>query len=151
MAINSRTKGQRGEYQVRDLLREHSGYQWERVPASGALSYLKGDLFIPDHESNLFVEVKNYEESHFSDKLLTNKSNYILTWWNKAIEQASYKEQEPIVIFKYNRSKFFVITKLEPKSTDRYFYLKWLGCYVLLLEEWLEGEDIKWLKTSTSL
>ena len=38
-------KGARGEYLVRDMLREHTGHKFERVPASGALEYLKGDLY----------------------------------------------------------------------------------------------------------
>ena len=42
--VDSRAKGARGEYLVRDLLREHTGLQFERVPMSGALEYLKGDL-----------------------------------------------------------------------------------------------------------
>jgi len=148
MPINQRTKGQRGEYAVRDLLRKHSGLNWERVPASGALAYLKGDIFISDKQSDFLIEIKNYEESHFSDKILTNKSNNILAWWTKAIEQAAFKNQKPLVIYKYNRSKFFVLTDIEPKNTDRYFYMKWLNCYMMMLEEWLESEDIQWVKTS---
>lgn len=148
MAINSRTKGQRGEYQARDILRDYSGHQFERVPASGALSYLKGDLFIPDETCRFLIEVKNYEESHFNDKIFTNKSNNFVKWWEKAVEQASYKEQLPLVIFKYNRSKLFVVTNLQPKNSDRYFEINWLKCYVMLLEEWLESEQIEWLKTS---
>ena len=34
--VDSRAKGARGEYLVRDLLREHTGLQFERVPMSGA-------------------------------------------------------------------------------------------------------------------
>ena len=32
--VDSRAKGARGEYLVRDLLREHTGLQFERVPMS---------------------------------------------------------------------------------------------------------------------
>lgn len=150
MSIDSRAKGARGEYAVRDLLRKHSGHTFERVPSSGALSYLKGDLFIPDAQSRFLIEVKNYEESPFTDKIFTNKSNYILKWWEKAVEQAGYKEQLPIVIFKYNRSKFFVLTSEKPIVTDQYMYICWLDCYALLLEEWLEKEEIEWLKASSN-
>ena len=51
--VDSRAKGARGEYLVRDMLREHSNLQFERVPNSGALEYLKGDLYIP-HEKNIY-------------------------------------------------------------------------------------------------
>jgi Holliday junction resolvase len=59
--VDSRMKGQRGEYLVRDMLREATGLSFERVPASGALSYLKGDLYIPDAKNAYCIEVKNYE------------------------------------------------------------------------------------------
>jgi Holliday junction resolvase len=146
--IDSRSKGQRGEYAVRDILRTKTGFQWERIPASGALSYLKGDLFIPDHNCSFLVEVKNYEDSPFNDKIFTNKNNYIIAWWTKALEQAGYKSQKPLVIFKYNRSKLFVITDIKPVNTNKYMYIAWLECYALLLEEWLDSEEITWLKPS---
>jgi len=146
--VDSRAKGARGEYLVRDLLRESSGLQFERVPASGALSYLKGDLFVP-HENNRFcIEVKNYEESPLTDKIFTNKSNYIVKWWEKIQEQAAGGGQEPLLIFKYNRSKCFVVTEDMPKDTERYMYVSWLDCYIMLLTDWLEEENIAWLKTS---
>ena len=63
--VDSRAKGARGEYLVRDMLRDFTGLQFERVPNSGALEYLKGDLYVP-HEKNRFcIEVKNYETSPF--------------------------------------------------------------------------------------
>ena len=49
--VDSRAKGARGEYLVRDLLREHTNLQFERVPMSGALEYLKGDLYDPNEKS----------------------------------------------------------------------------------------------------
>ena len=59
--VDSRAKGARGEYLVRDMLRSASGLQFERVPSSGALSYLKGDLYVPDAKNLFCIEVKNYE------------------------------------------------------------------------------------------
>ena len=64
--VDSRAKGARGEYLVRDMLRDATGLQFERVPASGALEYLKGDIYVP-HASNKFcIEVKNYERVYHS-------------------------------------------------------------------------------------
>jgi len=102
--VDSRAKGARGEYLVRDLLREHTKLQFERVPASGALSYLKGDLYVPHEDNRFCIEVKNYENSPFTDKIFTNKTNYILQWWPKLIEQAAERNQEPLLFFKYSRS-----------------------------------------------
>ena len=45
--VDPRAKGAEGERQVRDLLKGHTGLAFERVPMSGALEYLKGDIFLP--------------------------------------------------------------------------------------------------------
>lgn len=146
MPINQRAKGQRGEYLVRDLLREHSGLSFERVPASGALSYLKGDLYVPGEKNRFCIEVKNYEESPLTDKVLTNKSNNLIKWWTKIVQQASDGDQEPLLFFKYNRSKVFVGTEMLPKNVKNFLYISSLGCYTMLANEWLEKEKITWLK-----
>jgi Holliday junction resolvase len=140
--VDSRAKGVRGEYLVRDILREHTDHQFERIPASGALAYLKGDLWVP-HENNRFcIEVKNYAESPLTDKIFTQqKTNNLIRWWRKVVIQAKGMEQEPLLFFKYNRSKVFVVTALKPKNTDDYMHLPWLGCYAMLAEKWLELEN----------
>lgn len=142
--VDSRSKGQRGEYLVRDLLRKYTGLQFERVPCSGALSYLKGDLYLPDQNNRFCIEVKNYEKSPFTDKMFTNKTNYVVAWWTKIIEQASIKDQDPLLFFKYSRSKVFVVTGIRPENT-RYSYFSWLDCYILLAEEWLENEKVEFI------
>ena len=134
--IDSRAKGARGEYAGRDLLRQYTGLPFERVPASGALSYLKGDLHIPNVNNRFCIEVKNYQESPLSDKIFTNKSNYIVKWWEKLVEQAGTSGKEPLLLFKYSRSKMYVVTQIQP-TTTKYMYISWLGCYIMLAEEWL--------------
>ena len=67
--VDSRAKGARGEYLVRDMLRDVTGYQFERVPSSGALEYLKGDLYVPNERNRFCIEVKNYSESPLNDKI----------------------------------------------------------------------------------
>lgn len=143
--VDARLKGQRGEYLVRDLLRKHTGLGFERVPSSGALSYLKGDLYIPDSNNRFCIEVKNYEKSPLTDKIFTNKTNYLLLWWEKIVDQASIKDQEPLLFFKYSRSKLYVVTGTEPKKA-KYMYISWLNCYVLLAEDWLTEEKVDFLK-----
>ena len=143
--VDSRAKGARGEYLVRDMLRQFTDLQFERVPASGALEYLKGDLYVP-HAKNLFcIEVKNYADSPLSDKLFTQeKTNNLIRWWKKLIIQAEGGGQEPLLFFKYDRSKTFVVTEREPKNI-KYMYISWLNCYVALAEEWLELEEVKFI------
>jgi len=140
--VDSRIKGQRGEYLVRDLLRKHTKLQFERVPSSGALSYLKGDLYLPNDKNVFCIEVKNYEKSPLTDKVFTNKTNYLVQWWEKIVEQAEARDLEPLLFFKYSRSKIFVGTKRKPDNTN-YFLISWLNCYIMLAEEWLMKESVE--------
>lgn len=144
--VDSRAKGARGEYLVRDMLREHTGYQFERVPNSGALEYLKGDLYVP-HEKNRFcIEVKNYESSPLSDKIFTaKKTNNLIKWWLKLLQQAAGGNQEALLFFKYNRSPVFVVTNLQPKVTSEWMFIQFLNCYVLLADVWLKEEKVEFL------
>lgn len=144
--VDPRSKGQRGEYAVRDLLRKHSGLAFERVPASGALAYLKGDLYIPQMPNRFCIEVKNYKESHINDKVLTSKTNKIIEWWHKIECQAIDNEMQPLLFVKYDRSKVFVVTEQKPVKVKNFLYIGVLKCYIMLCEEWLEKEIIKWLK-----
>jgi len=144
--VDSRAKGARGEYIVRDMLRDYTDLQFERVPNSGALEYLKGDLYVP-HEKNRFcIEVKNYAESPLTDRIFTApKTNNLIKWWKKLKEQAIGGNQEPLLFFKYNRSPVFVVTEEEPVNTMQYMQIKFLNCYVLLAEDWLEIEEMDFL------
>jgi hypothetical protein len=94
---------------------------------------LKGDLYVPHEDNRFCIEVKNYEKSPFSDKIFTNKTNYILQWWPKLIDQAAERKQQPLG------------TDIKPKSC-RYNYTSWLDCYIMLAEEWLEEEKVEFLK-----
>ena len=91
------------------------------------------------------MEVKNYEKSPLSDKVFTNKTNYLLVWWEKIVKQAELKLQQPLLFFKYSRSKVFVVTTIQPKNT-KFMYISWLDCYVCLAEEWLENEKMEWTR-----
>lgn len=143
--VDSRAKGARGEYLVRDMLREATGYKFERVPASGALEYLKGDLYVPNAANKYCIEVKNYADSPLSDKIFTQeKTNNLIRWWKKVVQQAKGGDQEPMLFFKYNRSKVFVVVGTKPKNT-KYMYIDWLNCYVMLAEEWLKQEKVEFL------
>ena len=139
--VDSRAKGARGEYLVRDMLREATGLKFERVPASGALEYLKGDLYVPNQRNFYCIEVKNYKDSPLTDKIFTaRKTNNLIKWWKKIVVQAEGGDQKPLLFFKYDRSKVFVVTEEKPKNTEDYLYVGFLNCYVLLAEDWLECE-----------
>jgi len=140
--VDSRAKGARGEYLVRDLLRESTGLQFERVPASGALEYLKGDLYVPHAKNRFCIEVKNYESSPLNDKIFTApRTNNLIKWWKKVVQQAQGGNQEPLLFFKYNRSTVFVVTSDKPlSSSSQYMYISWLECYIMVATEWLTEE-----------
>ena len=141
--VDSRAKGARGEYLVRDMLRQATGLQFERVPNSGALAYLKGDIYVP-HETNKFcIEVKNYAESPLSDRIFTQeRTNNLARWWKKLQKQAKSGSQEPLLFFKYNRSKVYVCMDYVPE-TEKYMYISWLDCYVSLAEDWLTDDAVR--------
>ena len=140
--VDPRAKGAEGERQVRDLLKGPTGLAFERVPMSGALDYLKGDIFLPNMHNNYCIEVKFYKDSHFNDKILTAlKSNIFIRWWDQTIEQAKKAGAKPALFFKYNRSKIFVAQRDEPENGLNYMYVSHLGCYVSLAHEWILLEN----------
>ena len=142
--VDSRAKGARGEYLVRDMLREATGLKFERVPASGALEYLKGDIYVPNNKNLYCIEVKNYADSPLTDKIFTaTKTNNLIRWWKKVVQQAHNGEQKPLLFFKYNRSKVFVVTEVQPSNKTDYMYISFLKCYICLADEWLEVEQPK--------
>ena len=144
--VDSRAKGARGEYLVRDMLRAHTNLQFERVPSSGALEYLKGDLYVPHAKNKFCIEVKNYESSPLSDKIFTApKTNNLIQWWKKVEKQAAGGNQEPLLFFKYNRSPVFVVTGEPPEETKEYMFICFLQCFVLLAEEWLNKEKVEFI------
>ena len=144
--VDSRAKGARGEYLVRDMLREFTGYQFERVPSSGALDYLKGDLYVPHQKNRFCIEVKNYADSPLTDKIFTQqKTNNLIRWWTKLVEQAEGGNQEPLLFFKYNRSPVFVCTEEKPVKVEKFLYISFLKCYTMLAESWLEEEKVDFL------
>ena len=144
--VDSRAKGARGEYLVRDMLRDATGLKFERVPSSGALEYLKGDLYVPNQRNYYCIEVKNYKDSPLSDKVFTQpKTNNLVKWWKKIVIQAIGGGQKPLLFFKYDRSKVFVVTEQKPENTIEYLFIRFLDCYVLLAEDWLKHEKVEFI------
>jgi hypothetical protein len=147
MVVDARAKGARTETAVRDLLKKHTGLGWERVPGSGALDpkhLLKGDLYVPGRTNLWCVEVKGYAEDHLTSALLTGKSPQLIEFWEQSIRQGHQVNKQPLLIFKFNRSKVFVAFEEMP-TTNRYRYV-FVNCnghefFVALLEDWLTHEQ----------
>lgn len=140
--VNTRQKGKIGENKVREFLNSNTEHIFEYTPGSGSGS-IKGDLHIPGYKNVFCIEVKNYAESPFNDKILTNKTNDFVQWWTKLVKQAG--TMRPLLFFKYNRSKLFVATDIKPTNVEKYIDIPWLNCYIMLSDEWISKESILWL------
>jgi Holliday junction resolvase len=138
--VDTRTKGLRGEYAVRDMLREATKLQWERTPSSGALEHTKGDIYIPNEKQLAVIEVKNYKDSSLNDKLLTSKAPDLVKWWTRLKLQAKGAKCVPILFYKYDRSKWFVAVEDQPTKLKNYIFVSPLNCYNAVASEWLENE-----------
>lgn len=141
--VNARLKGKNGEELVQKFLQENTPYKFERTPGSGN-GLIKGDLYIPKYKNVHCIEVKNYAESPFDDKIFTNKTNKLSEWWIK-LQVDCKGVQKPLLFYRYNRSKLFVVTSEKPKYVEKYIDISWLNCYIMLSDEWIKKEDIKWL------
>ena len=151
--VDSRQKGARTETLARDMLRKHTGLNWERVPGSGALDpkhQLKGDLYIPGQNNRFCVEVKGYAEDHINSGLLTHKTPQLIEWWQQTDRQARQVDKLPLLIFKYDRSKLFVATVAYDLDMLENRWLLYSNggdyeFYIMLLEDWLNGPTIKFI------
>lgn len=138
--VNSRQKGAVGEQKLIDFLEDKTGVKFERTPGSGS-GKIKGDIHHP--KSRFCIEVKNYKEDPLASTVLSNKSNMIPGWWTKIRQQA--KTKTPLLFYRWNRSKWFVVTDIKPRNTNNYLDFPRINCYILLAEEWIETEEIQWL------
>ena len=168
--VDSRQKGARGESAAKKILIDETGLNWQRTPGSGALNknhMLKGDLYIPDCSNKFCIEVKNYADTQFNTKIFTDKEPQLLKWWEQTLRQANQVSREPLLLFKFDRSKFFVVFRSlalpgsfmanmkKPKDTYRHvkYYFNtndanptWgtMPIYIAKLSDWLEEENIVW-------
>ena len=68
MVNKSKIKGSAYEAKIRDLLTKELGIEFKRMPLSGALDYLKGDLWTP-HDTAAWpycIECKHYAEVNWN-------------------------------------------------------------------------------------
>lgn len=123
--VNSRDKGKRAEYQVRDLLREHNGLNWERVPGSGGFSSvhgLKGDLYVPGVEIKTCIEVKHFKEDSINSNLLKNPDSQLGKFWAQTCREAKQINKTPLLIFKKDRGQWIVATREPADITPELIY-----------------------------
>lgn len=145
--VDSRQKGSRAETVIKTTLKSLTGLGWERTPGSGALDpkhMLKGDLYVPGRTNHFCVECKHYADDHLTSKVLTDKNPQLLDWWKQCRRQADQVNRDPLLIFKFDRSKIFCAFENLPNSDNLpYLYVNRDGYqfYVALLETWISLEN----------
>ena len=148
MVNKSKIKGTAYEAKIKRYLNSHLDIEFERMPLSGAIEYLKGDLWTP-HDTAAWpycIECKHYKDIQWNN-LLTAKTTDLLNFWRQAEREAEVMKKKPLLIFRWNRSKDFIGWNDEIK-VDHYVEIKSFGCHfkVTQLNDW-----IKALKSQTNL
>lgn len=130
MRINSRKKGQRGEKIAIEFMKDWTGMDFKRSPASGGLrghisEYTDGDVICvkKNYIFPLCIEVKNMAELNFSHLLydarpekIKKKSKGIKAYWEQAKAAAKRAEKIPILLMRYTglpHDLFFVMMPIK--------------------------------------
>jgi len=152
VAVNkSKLKGSTFELKVAKIFTEHFGIKFERVPHSGALPYLKGDIWAPKYlvDWQYCVECKHYKEVTMKN-MLWAKSNDILAFWDQAVEETKVMNKElnmnklPIVVFRWDRGKEMVVWNDEIEVEHQFTYRGFGYQFKIAeLEKWLPKVKLK--------
>lgn len=154
---DSREKGKRGEYQVRDKLTEKTGLEWARVPGSGGFGAqhgLKGDVYLPTttgRMSKYAIEVKWYKDEQLNSTMLKDTSSQFDKWLDQTYREADQMNAKPMLIFKKDRSAWLVaIDKCETDGfmlPDPYMTYYYHGREVAIMDfsEFLAAVDTEFL------
>ena len=141
MANKSKIKGSAYEAKIKRYLNSHFDIEFERMPLSGSIEYLKGDIWTP-HDTAAWpycIECKHYKDIQWNN-LLTAKTTDLLNFWRQAVREAEVMRKEPLLIFRWNRSKDFVGWSDNVK-VDHYVEIKSFGCHfkVTQLDDWVKA------------
>ena len=151
MAYNkSKAKGSAFEAKIAKLFTEEFGKDFKRVPLSGALEWMKGDI-ICIQDTAWFpytIECKHYKEINWNN-LLTAKSAEMYKFWEQTLREAEVMKKKPLLIFRWDRSKDYVafdddldvVNCIEVNA----FKMKFK---IALLDEWLVEAKKQYRKTT---
>lgn len=169
--VDSKQKGTRAENVAKELLIKYTKLNWERIPLSGSLDKkhgLKGDLYVAGSNNRFCIEVKHYADDHVSTKMITDKESQVEKWWKQTVREASEVNKLPLLLFKFDRSKWFVgfnnhaIGEVYssgvsvPSHKYRWLYYNWnvelepgvvkdWPFYIAKLEDWLTHENVEFI------
>jgi hypothetical protein len=161
MPSKQKAKGNNFERVISKHLSTVFGYNFERVPTSGAMTgganafvlerlsdsqklLLEGDIIPPDEMSNLKIECKTLKQISFSSFLHGNKT---LDDW---IDQAKSKHKIWFLIFKINNRGSFVLTheyffKKFQVDTNYIFYNSY---YIVPMDNFFESNKYEIISLS---
>jgi len=139
MSNKSKAKGSAYEQKIATRLSSEFNKEFRRVPLSGAIDYLKGDIWTP-HDTAWWpyaIECKHYKDIEWNN-LLTSKTTDILQFWRQAVREAEVMKKNPLLIFRWNGSKDFVAFDDDIK-VNFFIEIKSFGCHfkVTKLDDWL--------------
>lgn len=109
--VNGKKKGSRFERVICKWFTNWTGYEFNRVPASGGLRWKNADNITSDvactdskhsRRFNFSVECKNYQDLNFEHILLEKKTCKILKFWEQARDDAARAKKLPLLIMHYN-------------------------------------------------
>ncbi len=113
--FNSKAKGSRAEYAVRDAFSLWWQCEFRRTPGSGAWGTthnqgsLVGDVVCDDPAFPYSIEIKNQEKWCLEHLLSTDKAK-LLEWWTQTLVQAAASKKKPMLCFTRNRQPIFIMT-----------------------------------------
>ena len=141
MVNKSKIKGTAYEAKIKRYLNSHLDIEFERMPLSGAIEYLKGDLWTP-HDTAAWpycIECKHYKDIQWNN-LLTAKTTDLLQFWRQAEREAEVMKKKPLLIFRWNRSKDFIGWN-DDIVVDHYVEVKSFGCHIKItqLDDWIRA------------
>ena len=141
MANKSKIKGSAYEAKIKRYLNSHFDIEFERMPLSGSIEYLKGDIWTT-HDTAAWpycIECKHYKDIQWNN-LLTAKTTDLLNFWRQAVREAEVMRKEPLLIFRWNRSKDFVGWS-DDVEVNHYVEIKSFGCHfkVTQLDDWVKA------------
>jgi len=150
--VDSRAKGARAESKLKEVLTKYTKLNWQRIPASGALDEvhgLKGDVYIPNENNKYCVEVKSYKDSAINHLLVSGVGKPLVEWIEQTIRQGIQVNKNPLLIFKHDKSKFYVCSWDEPLECSKYIMYVYdteeMPVYITNLEEWLKKEKVDFI------
>ena len=146
MGNRSKIKGSAYEAKIRDLLTNELKIEFKRMPLSGSLEYLKGDLWTPFDTAGwpYCIECKHYKEVNWNN-LLTAKSSDLYKFWNQTQREAKVMKKKPLLIYRWNRSKDYICWnddiklkhQIEVNCFDHHFYMGILTDWITKYRETL--------------